>query len=159
MVPCSSTLPASHHLAPHGWSCAYCRVLSSSFPINLHTYGCYGSVLSRFSSITTWLHHAMDLEGGYDCCLVHLHKSPTQIWRSIARRNAEARTKENRYKEETKAIKLHGNFWYCLQFTVMLLGNQNRYTLFFGHDSKHLLQCLQQAKSTSNTILPLQNLT
>lgn len=47
----------------------------------------------------------MDLEGGCDCCHVHLHKSPTQILRSIARRNAEARTKDNRYKEEKKAIK------------------------------------------------------
>lgn len=47
----------------------------------------------------------MDLEGGYDCCHVHLHKSPTQILRSIARRNAEARTKDNRYKEEKKSHK------------------------------------------------------
>ncbi len=119
VVPCSSTLPASHHLAPHGWSCAYGPVLSSSFPINYHTYGCYGSVLSRFlstttcvwfpalrlPSITTWLYDAMDLEGGYDSCHVHLHKSPNQILRSIARRHAEARTKDNRYKEEKKAIK------------------------------------------------------
>jgi hypothetical protein len=62
-------------------------------------------VLSRFPSITTWLYDAMDLEGGYDCCHVHLHKSPAQTLKSIARRNAEARTKHNRYKEEKKAIK------------------------------------------------------